>query len=360
MKQTPNIQIQPLHLFSGKTLPMYRSVNTLAVLAHYASLMGLDKTALLKGSGIKIRDLDDPDVLVTPDQEISVMRNIVKLVPDPKVGLIIGLHYHIGVIGKIGAAASSSDTLLDAIRLLFQFTELMMTYFHFDLTVKDNLAFVRMDELVSEKDIRRFMCERELASIYRISSDVIGIPVRYREIRLAYPKPSYASYYKEFFQCPVEFNADAHLLVFDSKHLFRQLPMANPLTRKIYEKECRQLSLRIKKQETIAKRIHQEILFHQDGIPNFDQLARYMNMSRRTLSRRLVEEGTSYRDLLSGILKKKAVHLLQTTTMPIEQIATELGYHDLANFYRAFKRWTGHNPGSYRRKNHITDNVNKF
>ncbi len=348
MKQTPDIH--PLHLFSGKTLPMHRSVNTLAVLAHYASLMGIEKISLLKGSGIKPRDLDDPDVLVTPDQEISVMRNLVKLVPDPKIGLIIGLHYHIGVIGKLGAAVISSNLLLDAIKLLFKFTELMMTYFHFDLTVKGGLAFVRMDELVNEKDIRRFMCERELASIYRISSDVIGIPVRYHEIKLAYPKPSYASYYEAFFQCPVEFNADNHLLVFDSKYLFHQLPMANSLTRKIYEKECRQLSLRIKQQETITKRIHQEIMFHQNGLPNFDQLARYMNMSPRTLNRRLSEEGTSFRDLLSGILKKKAIHLLQTKTLPIEQIAAELGYNDLANFYRAFKRWTGHNPGHYRKK----------
>jgi len=35
----------------------------------------------------------------------------------------------------------------------------------------------------------------------------------------------------------------------------------------------------------------------------------------------------------------------------MEQIATELGYSDLANFYRAFKGWTGHNPSYHRKKN---------
>jgi AraC-like DNA-binding protein len=64
----------------------------------------------------------------------------------------------------------------------------------------------------------------------------------------------------------------------------------------------------------------------------------------------LIIKGTSYQNILSGILKKKAIHSLQTTTLPIGQIATELGYNDLANFYRAFKRWTGHNPGKYREK----------
>jgi len=33
----------------------------------------------------------------------------------------------------------------------------------------------------------------------------------------------------------------------------------------------------------------------------------------------------------------------------MEQIAADLGYHDLANFYRAYKKWTGRTPGSYRK-----------
>lgn len=339
-----------IHLTSSRFLPMYRSVNTLAVLANYVSLLGIDKATLLKGSGIETRDLDDPNVLVTPDQEISVMRNIVKLVPDPKIGLIIGQHYHLGVIGKIGAAVISSSTLLDAVKLLFQFPELLLSYSHFDLRVKDDLAFVRIQELIDIKEIHRFICEREIASIYRMAGDAIGVPVRFNEIRLAYPKPSYASYYKELFQCPVEFNAADNLLIFDSEYLFKQLPMANPLTRKIYEKECRELSLRIKKQETITKRIRQEITFHRGSYPNYEQFARYMNMSPRTLNRRLTAEGTSYRDLVSSILKIKAIHLLRTTNLSSDEIAEELGYSTLAHFYRAFKRWTGQNPGYYRKK----------
>ena len=348
MKQAFNKEA--IHLTSSRLLPIYRSVNTLAVLAHYVSSLGIDKAVLLKGSGIETHDLDDPNVLVTPVQEISVMRNIVKLVPDPKIGLIIGLHYHIGITGMIGSAAISSDTLLDAIKLLFQFPELLITYFHYDLRVKEDLAFLRLKELVDVKDLRRFICEREIASIFRVANDAIGVPVRASEIRFAYPKPSYASYYKELFQCPVLFNADNHLLVFDSNYLFQQLPMANPLTRKIYEEECRQLSLRINKRETITKRIRQEITLHKGSFPNYEQFARYMNMTPRTLNRRLTAEGTSYRDLVSSILKKKAIHLLRTTNLSSDQIAEELGYSSLAHFYRAFKRWTGQNPGNYRNK----------
>ncbi|OQA26315.1 MAG: HTH-type transcriptional regulator GadX [Chloroflexi bacterium ADurb.Bin344] len=85
-------------------------------------------------------------------------------------------------------------------------------------------------------------------------------------------------------------------------------------------------------------------------MPNFYQLARRMNIAPWTLKRRLSAEGTSYKQLASDILKNKAIHLLQTTDLSLEQIATELGYGDLANFYRAFRKWTGRTPGSYREK----------
>ncbi|MGB5217479.1 MAG: helix-turn-helix domain-containing protein [Smithella sp.] len=59
---------------------------------------------------------------------------------------------------------------------------------------------------------------------------------------------------------------------------------------------------------------------------------------------------TSYKNLAAEILREKAIDMIQTTSNSMEQIAMELGYSDLANFYRAFKSWTGHNPGYYRKK----------
>ena len=165
---------------------------------------------------------------------------------------------------------------------------------------------------------------------------------------VAYPKPVYASIYQDAFQCPVFFNAENHMIVFDKSFLYKPLPLANPLARKAYEKECMELSLRLKKQEVMSQKIIQEILFRRDDTPDFEYFARYLNTSPRTLRRRLKEEGTSYKKLVSGVRKEKAIKLLKTTSLPIQQIALETGFNDLPNFYRAFKRWTGKTPGDYR------------
>jgi len=339
-----------IHLISSGTLPYFRSVNSLAIMARYVKQQGVDVKILLAGSGIHPNDLDNPDIFITPEQELTVMRKIIKLVAAPKIGLNIGKLFHVGVQGKLGTAAIFSDTGLEAITMFFKYIALTMTYFQYELTVKENLAFVIARELIDLKELRVFACEREFVSIYRIVSDILNAPVPLNELRFAYPKPAYASAYEEVFHCPVRFNAPEHMIIFDSRLLSIPVPMSNPIAKKIYEQECNQMCQRLKVKETMTDQVRQEILFKKESFPSFSELSRHLNISTRTLRRRLTDEKTSYKSLVAAIRKTKAVDLLKTTDRPVEKIAAELGYSDLSNFYRAFKRWTGKNPGFYRRK----------
>lgn len=84
--------------------------------------------------------------------------------------------------------------------------------------------------------------------------------------------------------------------------------------------------------------------------PTRSQLARRLNMSDQTLNRRLAAEGVSYKSLAQDIRQKKACDLLRSTDLSIEEIASKVGYSNVANFYRAFKSWTGKTPLGYRGK----------
>lgn len=65
-----------IHLASRSSLPMYRSINSIDILARYAAGRGIDAEKLLAVSGIKPKDLDDPEMFVSPKQEMSVMRRL--------------------------------------------------------------------------------------------------------------------------------------------------------------------------------------------------------------------------------------------------------------------------------------------
>lgn len=344
------IMTESLHLVTNEALPQLWSINGVAVMANIMEERGIDRATLLKGSGIHPNELEDPDALITPEQELLVLRKIPAMIDDPKIGLILGKEYHAGVQRKLGAAVLSSDTAMDAVILIFKYAFLIPNYFQFELKVKNQNVFLKMKELIDMKDIRAFLCEIEFVSVFRMCADVLGTPIALNAMRLAYPRPAYAAVYKDYFRCPVQFDAREHMMVFDSALLARKLPLSNPMARKTYEKECEQLSLRLKAQETVTGQVRHRIQSQNEGLPSFSRLARNMNISVSTLRRRMTEEGVSFRRLAAEMLRKKAIEMIESKSFSMKQIAGELGYSDVANFYRAFKRWTGHNPGYFRKR----------
>jgi AraC-like DNA-binding protein len=341
-----------IHLRTRNRLPLKRSVYSVTILVDYAREQGIGADRILAGSGIRLQDLYDHEMFITPDQELQALRKVVELIPDPKLGLKVGKLYNISANGKVAIPAMFCNTFLDAIRMMYRYIELTLSFFQYELNVKGDVACMQMRELIDFGEIRRFVCEREIVSIFLMSGGILGVPLALREIRLAYPRPEYASYYQETFHCPVTFDAEEHQVLFERSYLFRPLPMANTLAKDAYEKECRRVYCRMNEQGTTLDRIRQELLYQEEeGFPSLEQLSRRLNVSPRTLRRHLTAEGTSYKNLIAEIRKKKAIDLLNTTNFPIEKIATELGYSDVPNFYHAFKSWTGKTPSSYRKNN---------
>ena len=81
-----------------------------------------------------------------------------------------------------------------------------------------------------------------------------------------------------------------------------------------------------------------------------EPVAAALNVSVSTFKRRLAELNTSFSSLQEEILSQRARLMLMDATLSLEAIASLLGYSDLSNFSHAFKRWTGHSPGAFRRQ----------
>ena len=78
--------------------------------------------------------------------------------------------------------------------------------------------------------------------------------------------------------------------------------------------------------------------------------AKELNMTPRTLIRKLDEDGTSFQAIKDGLRPDIAIRRLQTGDASIEAIAQDVGFASAASFHKAFHRWTGSTPSSYRRQ----------
>jgi AraC-like DNA-binding protein len=87
-----------------------------------------------------------------------------------------------------------------------------------------------------------------------------------------------------------------------------------------------------------------------EGEVTIDKLASKLNISRRTLQRRLSERDTSFLNILQEVRSKVALRYLSDKRLGITEIAFLLGYGDQGSFSSAFKSWHGVSPRNYRRK----------
>lgn len=85
-------------------------------------------------------------------------------------------------------------------------------------------------------------------------------------------------------------------------------------------------------------------------LPTLAEVARRLNLSERTLHRRLEDEGSNFRTIRDALRRDLALSRLSKTQLPLSVIATELGYAEASAFYRAVIGWTGMAPSNYRKR----------
>lgn len=88
----------------------------------------------------------------------------------------------------------------------------------------------------------------------------------------------------------------------------------------------------------------------REGDPGLEATARRLTMSPRTLQRRLHSLGTTWRQEVESVRHTNAVHLIRDTALPVQSVATRLGYTDARTLRRAIRRWTGHSTIELRRQ----------
>ena len=122
----------------------------------------------------------------------------------------------------------------------------------------------------------------------------------------------------------------------------------DPLLRAAAIERCEELLRGALDSNSTRERVTQIFADNPGHLWTLKAMARHLNMSERTLQRRLTEEGARYRQLHNEWLMGEARKLLREKNLSIESISQLLGYSDVSNFRQAFRRWYGVSPMAYR------------
>ena len=197
-------------------------------------------------------------------------------------------------------------------------------------------------------DIERTVLEAVMLAVSNIFAAMTLGSCPLLQVRLPFAEQPYAALAEELFRCPVAYGQPWAGFSLDLAVIDQPLKLADPTAFREAEAICRRELERLGETASMGARVRRAMLEKHNGFPSLKVTARLFHMTPRTLHRHLLAEGTSFKLILEDVRRTLAIEHLKAGHLSIEEIAYTLGYTDLANFRRAFKRWEGMPPSAYR------------
>jgi AraC-like DNA-binding protein len=244
-------------------------------------------------------------------------------------------------------AGSSAATLGEALRLVAQFMPIVNEAAEFGLVVHGEAACF---ELRSRLAINRPASDFQVAAMTRRIGDwsrgMAGL-----EAWFSHPEPTDTAAYREVLpEVGLRFSAPCDAVVFDARRLDLPLATADAELNTVMVKHATELLARLPSAQSLAHRVRTTVLtLMRAGDLDGSRVAALVGMSRRSLTRHLEQEQTSYSEVLNDVRRELALQLLKRTDLDVQEIASQLGYSLTAAFSRAFRRWEGVSPMQFRR-----------
>jgi AraC-like DNA-binding protein len=321
------------------------------LLAAYIKDRGHDNAPILQLPGIRGRDLKDPDVRVPESSSREAWRLAMAITKDEAIGLHVAQWLPRGSLDLVEYAFRTSATLGDGLDRLARYGRL----------INDRLAGHVLRKgpgvrfLMGVADARPLHPQRtelSIALVLRLAREATAAHLVPLEVLFAHAAPADSTEHREFFRSPLHFSSGVNGMVFSDADGARAFQGADPALGTIIR---RRLDTAMDKLDgpadaSTAARVRRLLT---EGMGREQQsvttVGRELGMSARTLSRRLGEEGTSFRAIQDDVRHQLAVALLGDATVSIAEIAFFLGYAEPAPFHRSFRRWTGTTPQLHRR-----------
>lgn len=324
------------------------STNKLACLTEMADERGIDCRRWFWGLGLSREQVRDANVRVSFRQARLVLRRAIKSLAVPALGLEIGKRQTIGNFGVLGLAMMTARSFGDALAISMEnhiVTGSLMDI-EFEPVSADEVAIIARPRS-HDPDILPFLCEELFLSSLILSRNLVGAPFRPSRLELSYPAPEYAARYPSLFACEVRFGQRDNRAVIASHWLQTPLPNFNPISAQLALALCRQQSAMARPSEIVdsVERLLRRRL--QDN-PSLAEISTALNLTERTLRRQLTAAGVGFKQLHDRVRAEQARSLLIGNQRTIAEIGNAVGFRDVREFRRAFKRWTGVPPRAMR------------
>ncbi|MBV1774579.1 AraC family transcriptional regulator [Burkholderiaceae bacterium DAT-1] len=311
---------------------------------------GTSPDQLCRGLGFSYPDLLHHHLHLSYAQVRELIVRSQRLIQDPVLGLMVGIRQMPVSWGVAGLMMLTCETLGEAMLKGISHQDdagTLVNHIVHEMGAEMHIEVVprHMDQL-----IETFLIDEALASVVSVGRYLAGAAFSPLRVDFALPRPGQETAFSQILGCPVRFDTGSNRIILATHWLETRLPGYDRVTSGAVQSQLSTLLAkpagRYDLVETVANRVRTE----QGALPKQVDIASMVNVSPRTLRRRLGEQDTSYRSLRDSARYAKACELLLNSDATIAEVAERVGYSDARAFRRAFKRWSGVLPTDFRER----------
>ena len=304
---------------------------------------GVAEDDLLKTTRLDAIDSTQPFFLSSQQADI-ICSNAIKLSDDKALGLKLGVRLNMVALGILGYALMTSDTVGDTLKLLLRYNQAILPSMTIDLVADQSGVILVGKGRHLPKELERFYADTLYSAVVhnlRILTGEVNVSF---SLGLDYSAGEESKLYASVFGSKVSFMSDKPGLTFGLDGLATNISTSNPLAQNIFQRECDRIMSADNQLGLVSERVKQILIGARLDFPSSASIADKLHMSESTLQRRLAKEGCRFQELLDQVRYRLALEYLQSTQLPVTEVAVLLGYSSAANFRRSFKRWSGLTP----------------
>jgi AraC-like DNA-binding protein len=310
---------------------------------------GIDAQQARAGTGLRDDVLAEPDARVPPSQWARLVLNAIRLSGDEGLGFELGLRLKLSAHGFLGYAAMTAPDLRTALDVYARYFRMRNRQYQLRYAEDASGARLVLSGVQASPVLQHHMMfELVLTGLAHGIATLTGRAAPDVELGFAWPEPAYLARYRE--RLPrVRFGCDANALWVPRAALEWPLALADEVAHRQALVQVEREYAAVRQEEgDLVERVRAELAGQTDGYPTPEGLAKRLLLSTRTLRRRLLDAGSSYRALLDEARYRDARALLRASDLDLKTIAARLDFSDPANFTRAFRKWAGQTPSAYR------------
>ncbi|RSN78776.1 AraC family transcriptional regulator [Acinetobacter haemolyticus] len=327
----------------------------LASLIHYAEQKKWNYKQWFEASGLDFIQIQQTNHLIHFDQLCNVVRQAISTYQQPCLGLKLGSSEGLISMGILGFAMQSCKTVAEALEIALRYHRISGSVLNLAFRIQGEICELEVTTPNPESDLKAFFFDELFSSTIACLNAMLGDHDDVMSLELSYLPTDNQQEYRNIFGCSVQFNSDKNIMRFKTSMLQRRLKNYSPANYATAIQICEQTSIQIDlfNQSNFVDLLDHLIEQHLPERFEMQQAAQQLHISERHLRRQLLLEGWSFQKIRQTVLERKAKQLLEQN-LSMSEISLQLGFSELREFRRAFKRWTGQAPSVYKQTYEIS------